>query len=238
MPWSAGAIENGGPRDNSGMTERKPGKSGPGRPAGSDSVDTRQRVLEAAIKCFAQYGYGPATNSVIAEIAGVTAGSVFYHFGTKSRLFEAVCAEVYGRIVERSAVAIAGALSVRELLRALLSVSMRLNHEHPELAGFVVTAPIDARRHKELSEAFATVNTTMITGLAEAVERGQQAEQIPAELDPVQIARLILAVVDGFAHAAAASDPIAMDTLDALFEKLLLDAADSGGARTAKRRTG
>lgn len=78
----------------------------------------------------------------------------------------------------------------------------------------------------------------MITGLAEAVERGQQAEQIPAELDPVQIARLILAVVDGFAHAAAASDPIAMDTLDALFEKLLLDAADSGGARTAKRRTG
>ncbi|WP_067563187.1 TetR/AcrR family transcriptional regulator [Nocardia acidivorans] len=220
------------------MTERKPGKSGPGRPAGSDSVDTRQRVLEAAISCFAQYGYGPATNSVIAEIAGVTAGSVFYHFGTKSRLFEAVCAEVYGRIVERSSAAIAGALSVRELLRALLSVSMRLNHEHPELAGFVVTAPIDARRHKELSEAFAAVNTTMITGLAEAVVRGQEAEQIPAELDPVQVARLILAVVDGFAHAAAASDPIAMDTLDELFEKLLLDDAAERTRRSSARRTG
>ncbi|AYF75478.1 TetR/AcrR family transcriptional regulator [Nocardia yunnanensis] len=220
------------------MTERKAGKSGPGRPAGSDSIDTRQRVLDAAIRCFAQSGYGPATNSAIAEIAGVTAGSVFYHFGTKSKLFEAVCAEVYGRIIERSSVAISGALSVRELLRAVLSVSARLNHEHPELAGFVVTAPIDARRHKELSEGFAAVSTRMIEGLTEAVGRGQEAGQIPDDLDPVLVARLILAVVDGFAHAAAATDPVALDTLDALFERLLLDAASEPGEASAKPRAG
>ncbi|WP_282781053.1 MULTISPECIES: TetR/AcrR family transcriptional regulator [unclassified Nocardia] len=206
------------------MTQSKRGKPGPGRPAGIDSVDTRQRVVDAAIRCFAQHGYGPATNSVIAGIAGVTAGAVYYHFGTKSQLFETVCAEVYGRIQDRAAAAIDGALSVRELLQALLAVSMRINHEHPELAGFVATAPIDARRHAELSEAFAAVSKGMVEGVAEAVTRGQAAGRIPADLDPVQIARLILAVVDGFAHAAAASDPIEMDILDSLFERLLLDA--------------
>ncbi|MBF6182387.1 TetR/AcrR family transcriptional regulator [Nocardia otitidiscaviarum] len=206
------------------MTQSKRGKPGPGRPAGIDSVDTRQRVVDAAIRCFAQHGYGPATNSVIAGIAGVTAGAVYYHFGTKSQLFETVCAEVYGRIQDRAAAAIDGALSVRELLQALLAVSMRINHEHPELAGFVATAPIDARRHTELSEAFAAVSKGMVEGVAEAVTRGQAAGRIPADLDPVQIARLILAVVDGFAHAAAASDPIEMDILDSLFERLLLDA--------------
>ncbi|NNH68520.1 TetR/AcrR family transcriptional regulator [Nocardia uniformis] len=208
------------------MTESKRGKVGPGRPAGIDSVETRQRVIDAAIRCFAQSGYGPATNSVIAGLAGVTAGAVYYHFGTKSQLFEAVCTEVYGKIQERAAVALTGALSVRELLKALLAVSMRINHEHPELAGFVATAPIDARRHTELSEPFAAVSKGMVEGLAEAVTRGQAADLIPAELDSMHVARLILAVVDGFAHAAAATDPIEMDILDELFERLLLDASN------------
>ncbi|MFF2554022.1 TetR/AcrR family transcriptional regulator [Nocardia sp. NPDC058058] len=208
------------------MTQSRQAKVGPGRPAGIDSVETRQRVVDAAIRCFAQHGYGPATNSVIAGMAGVTAGAVYYHFGAKSKLFEAVCVDVYGRIQERAAVAIGPALSVRGLLQALLAVSMRINHEFPELAGFVATAPIDARRHPELTEAFASVSGGMVQGLAEAVQRGQEAGLIPAELDSVQVARLILAVVDGFAHAAAANDPIEMDVLDKLFERLLLDTTE------------
>ncbi|WP_067814640.1 TetR/AcrR family transcriptional regulator [Nocardia inohanensis] len=207
------------------MSQSRRGRTGPGRPAGIDSVETRQRVVDAAIVCFAQHGYGPATNSTIASMAGITAGAVYYHFGTKSQLFEAACAEVYGRIQERAAVAIAGALSVRGLLKAVLGVSMQINHEFPSLAGFVATAPIDARRHTELSEAFSAVSKGMVEGIADAVVRGQDAGLIPAELNPVQVARLVLAVVDGFAHAAAASDPIQMDILDDLFERLLLDAA-------------
>ncbi|WP_194818202.1 TetR/AcrR family transcriptional regulator [Nocardia sp. XZ_19_385] len=206
------------------MTQSRQAKAGPGRPAGIDSVETRQRVIDAAIRCFAQHGYGPATNSVIAGMAGVTSGAVYYHFGSKPQMFEAVCAEVYGRIQDRAKAAIMGAMSVRELLKALLAVSMEINHEAPQLAGFVATAPIDARRHAELTEAFATVSVGMVDGLTEAVTRGQEAGLIPAELDPVQVARLVLAVVDGFAHAAAASDPIEMDILDGLFERLLLDA--------------
>lgn len=213
-------------RDNGQVTQSRQAKVGPGRPAGIDSVETRQRVVDAAIQCFAQHGYGPATNSVIAKLAGVTAGAVYYHFGTKSQLFEAVCAEVYGKIQERAAVAIDGAMSVRGLLKALLAVSMRINHEFPALAGFVATAPIDARRYPELSEAFAAISKGMAEGMAEAVTRGQAAGLIQPDIDPVQIARLILAVVDGFAHAAAATDPIEMDILDGLFERLLLDATE------------
>ncbi|MEU7219672.1 TetR/AcrR family transcriptional regulator [Nocardia iowensis] len=204
------------------MTRSKQVRTGPGRRAGIDSVETRQRVIDAAIDCFARNGYGPATNSQIAAVAGVTAGSVFYHFGTKPRLFEAVCAEVYGKIIERSQLALAGALSVPDLLRAVLTVSMRINHERPELAGFVATAPIDARRHAELTDAFDALSVQMNEGLAEAVVRGQGAGLIPADLDPIEVARLVSAVVDGFAHAAAATDPIAMDRLTELFETLLL----------------
>ncbi|PQM46601.1 TetR/AcrR family transcriptional regulator [Mycobacterium talmoniae] len=216
------------------MTDAKT-KPGPGRPAGPDSGDTRQRVIDAACRCFAQHGYGPATNSLIAELADVTAGAVYYHFGTKSQLFDAVCEDVYGKIIARSTTAVmASPRSVRGLLRAVLDESMRINHESPELAGFVATAPIDARRHPELTEAFVKQATRMTETLATAVRHGQDHGLIPPDRDPVDVAHLISAIVDGFAHAAAATDPVAMDALTEAFESLLLDAADGPGRRSGK----
>ena len=187
-------------RDDVVMAPITPSRSGPGRPAGADSVDTRRRVLDAACRCFAQCGYGPATNNLIAEMAGVTAGSVYYHFGSKSKLFDAVCEYVYGKIIARSVEALAGPKSV--------------------------AAPIDARRHAELSEAFAKQATSMITTLADAVAAGQGGGLIPAELDPVGVAGMISAIVGGFAHAAATTDIAAMDQMTELFDRLLL-ASDS-----------
>ncbi|MGV0813345.1 TetR/AcrR family transcriptional regulator [Mycolicibacterium boenickei] len=205
------------------MSEVTSTRSGPGRPAGTDSVDTRQRVLDAACQCFAQHGYGPATNNLIAEMAGVTAGSLHYHFGSKSKLFEAVCDYVYGKIVARSVEALAGPHSVPGLLRAVLAESMRINHESPELAGFVATAPIDARRHPELSEAFAKQAEAMTATLSQAVQAGQRAGLIPKDMDPVAVAGMISAIVDGFAHAAANTDVTAMDSMTELFGTLLLE---------------
>ncbi len=170
------------------MSESRAHRPGPGRPAGVDSLETRRRVIDAACRCFAQCGYGPTTNNVIAEMAGVTAGSVYYHFGTKRNLFGAVCDDVYGKIVGRSQEAISGALSVRELLRAVLTVSMRVNHESPELAGFVAAAPIDARRHPELAEAYGRQAQLMVGSLTAAVVRGQRGGRIPAELGPLRVA--------------------------------------------------
>lgn len=201
-------------------------RSGPGRPAGVDSLETRQRVIDAACKCFANYGYGPATNNLIAEMAGVTAGSVYYHFGTKRNLFEAVCDDVYGKILERTTALMAGAESVSGLLRKVLAESNRINHESPELAGFVATAPIDARRHPELSAPFAKQAQAMSSTVARAVTAGQRAGRIPADLDTETVVGMVIAIVDGFAHAAAQTDVAAMDSMNELFGSLLLDEPD------------
>jgi hypothetical protein len=62
--------------------------------------------------------------------------------------------------------------------------------------------------------------------LTEAVQRGQHGGLIPAGENPVQIASMINAVVDGFAHAAASAEPIEMDAMNRLFDALLLGSAD------------
>ncbi|MFE7115937.1 TetR/AcrR family transcriptional regulator [Streptomyces sp. NPDC057654] len=50
---------------------------------------TRQRLLEAAISCLAEYGWAGSTVSVVAERAGVSRGAAQHHFPTREDLFTA-----------------------------------------------------------------------------------------------------------------------------------------------------
>ncbi|MFI9204847.1 TetR/AcrR family transcriptional regulator [Streptomyces sp. NPDC053048] len=50
---------------------------------------TRQRLLEAAITCLAEYGWAGSTVAVVAERAGVSRGAAQHHFPTREDLFTA-----------------------------------------------------------------------------------------------------------------------------------------------------
>ena len=51
---------------------------------------TREALLEAARRVFAERGYGPASVEEIAKTAGVSVGSVYVHFASKEALFTAL----------------------------------------------------------------------------------------------------------------------------------------------------
>jgi AcrR family transcriptional regulator len=53
------------------------------------SLRTRARILEAAMRLFAEIGYHAASNAVIAEAAKLTRGAMLYHFATREDLVEA-----------------------------------------------------------------------------------------------------------------------------------------------------
>src|ERR671916_2617479 len=53
--------------------------------AGSDS---RERILEAAARVYAQYGFRGATTRLIAQEAGVNEVTLFRLFGSKAQLFD------------------------------------------------------------------------------------------------------------------------------------------------------
>jgi AcrR family transcriptional regulator len=72
------------------------------------SQRTRGRILEAAMRLFADIGYHAATNAVIAEAAGLTRGAMLYHFATREELVEAAIAHIdlhRARLLERAAAA-------------------------------------------------------------------------------------------------------------------------------------
>jgi len=54
------------------------------------SAVSQQRVLDAAARVFRDYGYAGATMRVIADEAGLKAGSLYYHYKSKDELISAV----------------------------------------------------------------------------------------------------------------------------------------------------
>jgi AcrR family transcriptional regulator len=50
---------------------------------------TRARILSVAMRLFAEQGYHPAGNAVIAEAAGLTRGAMLYHFPSREALLDA-----------------------------------------------------------------------------------------------------------------------------------------------------
>jgi AcrR family transcriptional regulator len=54
------------------------------------SAVSQKRVLDAAARVFRDYGYAGATMRVIAEEAGLKAGSLYYHYQSKDALIGAV----------------------------------------------------------------------------------------------------------------------------------------------------
>ncbi|HUD52493.1 MAG TPA: TetR/AcrR family transcriptional regulator [Parvibaculum sp.] len=61
------------------------------------AVDTRERIIHAAIECLAEVGYVQTTLQVIARRAGMSHGPLQYHFDSRLDLMAAVAAYLMTR---------------------------------------------------------------------------------------------------------------------------------------------
>jgi len=94
---------------------------------------TRQKILDAAVEHFGAHGYqGASLRNIIAE-AGVNLGAANYHFGSKKKVYFAVCELFFRKThiirLERMAAASelpAGRDQLRALIRAYIGPHLEL----------------------------------------------------------------------------------------------------------------
>lgn len=82
---------------------KKPRGKGPNRGDGwqaEKSAMTRTAILEAAISCFVEHGYGQTTTSLIAEHAGVSRGAMMHHFPSRIAVIMAVVEYLHAKRLE------------------------------------------------------------------------------------------------------------------------------------------
>lgn len=62
------------------------------------SATTQARLLDAALVCLVEHGYGGTTTTVVADHAGVSRGAQLHHYPTRAALVAAAVQHLYERL--------------------------------------------------------------------------------------------------------------------------------------------
>jgi len=125
-----------------------------------DGLATRQELLEAAGKVFAERGFRDATSKEICALAGANSAAVNYHFGGKEGLYEEVLVEAHKQMLslEDLSAIIDADVAPEEKLRAFLGRLIRTAAAAAELWGIRVFL-------RELAAPTHLVNKAMSTAI-------------------------------------------------------------------------
>ena len=105
---------------------------------------TRQALIDAAVRLIAEGRGDRASIQEITEEADIGFGSFYNHFESKEQLFQTASQEVlerWGQMIDRAS---AGLTDPAERFAVGMRISGRLGWTHPDIAGFLTGAGLDA----------------------------------------------------------------------------------------------
>src|SRR3954466_6717252 len=108
-----------------------------GRPATVQARDTRSnekrgRILEAAVKVFAERGFHTATVAEIARAAGVADGTIYLYFKSKDDLLLRLFDEKMTELVAQARAEVAQQRTAADRLRRFIQLHLALVERDPE----------------------------------------------------------------------------------------------------------
>jgi len=143
------------------------------------TADKRARILEAAVRVFAEHGYHGARVGDIAEDAGVAHGLLYHYFASKDDVLRTIFLENWGALIARFRAVEASDEPAPEKLEGIAKILLRTWRNDPALVTVMVRevarSPLLQDRVDEVREAFTIVQRV--------IEDGQAAGAFRADLD-------------------------------------------------------
>jgi AcrR family transcriptional regulator len=164
------------------------------------SRQTVEAILDAVVRILKREGIEGVTTNHIAEVAGVSIGSVYQYFPDKRAIFGALHdrhADEIGRLVEVTLVAHA-ASSFEDLVRALVEALVEAHASDPELHELLTTEV----PHRGGARAF---EARLRNAFRLAIEARAKTKR-PAR-DHERVLFVLPAMVEALAHGAAVRRP-------------------------------
>ncbi len=153
------------------------------------TLSTRERLLSAARELIEEGGYAAASVMAIASRAGLAAGTLYRHFGSKEELFVELFRSVCDREVEamQSAAAAANRASHVERLEIVFATFAERALRRRRLAWALLAEPVDPLVDAErlaYRERYAAL-------VAEVVRAGIGAGELPEQDEYLTAAALV-----------------------------------------------
>jgi len=179
--------------------DRGPAKLSAGRDRSEKAQvlpSTRERILTAAERLFAEHGFSSVSMPRIAKASGITAGAIYKHFDSKSDLFF----EVVRRAVQSAPapVAAGGSESVAALLAGI--VAMYTTHRLKLLRQLAVEIHYASVKHPRIRRLLRQSLDASIQQIRDGIVGAQQAGKLDPAVDPELLASSLMVFVMGLMH--------------------------------------
>ncbi|MGK2955775.1 MAG: TetR/AcrR family transcriptional regulator [Solirubrobacterales bacterium] len=161
---------------------------------------SRQRLLDAAAVVFSEQGFQRASLQAIGEEAGISRGSIVWHFGTKDALLQAVVERTYLSWAREVATSNVGSRGGRQAIVAVIEAHRRFIEERPADNRLYYALVSEVSANAELAERVTRMHSELYLQLRGYIKEGQRIDEISARLDPDVGARLVLSTLGGIGH--------------------------------------
>lgn len=187
--------------------------------------ERREQILEAAMECFIHNGYAHTRVDDIAKEAGLSKGGIYFHFGSKKEIFDAVQEVEIGRtmraVMEANQSEETALGKIQALARQLL-INFSQNEEHRK---FLIVLAEMGIRNPEVRERVVSSHETYVQVMTEQIRVGIEAGEI-RDVSPAVAAMILKLLMDGIEQAFALGysidvDALVSDGLDILVNGLL-----------------
>ena len=145
--------------------------------------ETRNRILDAALRLFRERGFAETTMRDVATAAGVATGAAYYYFRSKEELVLAFYVRTDQEAAEVFAGAIASSKDLKKRMRALIDAKFAQFEDHRALLTALLKAGVDPRdRLSPFGVETRTVRDENIEWYARALEGSDV--KLPRDLAP------------------------------------------------------
>ncbi|CAL9645216.1 putative HTH-type transcriptional regulator YfiR [Streptomyces sp. enrichment culture] len=203
-----------------------------------EHLDARRRqILDGAALCFARNGFHATSMQDVLKEVDLSAGAVYRYFRGKDELIAAIVAEVLGEV--RAAFEEATRQSpppppdalVASVLGHTLEARGHLSVDgEPAFPRLIVTVWTEVVRNEELADVLREGYGAVRAAWTEVVEAYQEAGMMRADLPADDVARTMIATVQGFVVQQSLFGPVPVEVLRNGLRALTSMGQPSGGS--------
>jgi AcrR family transcriptional regulator len=152
-----------------------------------DPEQTKRNIIDIATEEFAAMGLSGARVDAIAERTNTTKRMLYYYFGSKEGLYEAVVEEAYGKIRTLEQSLHLHSMDPRKGLRELVEFTFDFHDKHRDFVRLVTIENIHGAKHVSQLKNFRARNASAVKTIADLITRGVAARQFRGDVDPVDL---------------------------------------------------